>query len=321
MVVFLPRPATADSVADLKTRAIEVSQKLIQDQLQIGAYQQQYSLATVKVAADGRNIARIGQQISRDEQRVKRETDDLRQQAIESYMQADSDLSTADGMIFSGNVQRVSLASEYGAIAAGNTDTSIDLLRTAQRNLHTQQTTLQQQQSQDQSDQKAEAIDLDQAVTTEHQMASVQSEVTGQLAAAVTAQAAAQAASAAAAVAAAQRAAAQKAAQNAPTKTATGSDPSVPVSGSVSDPTLNSFLQCVVQVESGGDYSDVSPNGLYMGAFQFSQETWNIAAQAAGLPQLVGVPPNLASKADQDSVAVALYALDGRQPWLGDRCS
>ena len=58
-----------------------------------------------------------------------------------------------------------------------------------------------------------------------------------------------------------------------------------------------------------------------MGAFQFSQPTWNTAAQAAGRPDLVGVPPNLASKADQDTVAVALYALDGQQPWLGDRCS
>ena len=87
------------------------------------------------------------------------------------------------------------------------------------------------------------------------------------------------------------------------------------------DPTLNPFLQCVVQAESGGDYQAVSPNGLYMGAFQFSQATWNYAAQAAGLGSLVGIPPNQATKAEQDTVAVALYALDGERPWLGDRCS
>jgi hypothetical protein len=58
-----------------------------------------------------------------------------------------------------------------------------------------------------------------------------------------------------------------------------------------------------------------------MGAFQFSQPTWNVAAQDAGFPGLVGVHPNVASKADQDTLAVALYALDGEQPWLGDRCS
>ena len=38
-----------------------------------------------------------------------------------------------------------------------------------------------------------------------------------------------------------------------------------------------------------------------MGAFQFSQPTWNEATQLAGLPQLIGVPPNQASKADQDT--------------------
>jgi hypothetical protein len=35
---------------------------------------------------------------------------------------------------------------------------------------------------------------------------------------------------------------------------------------------------------------------------------------------LVGVQPNDATKAEQDTVAVALYALDGDRPWLGDRC-
>lgn len=77
----------------------------------------------------------------------------------------------------------------------------------------------------------------------------------------------------------------------------------------------------MVQAESGGNYGAVSPNGEYMGAFQFSQSTWNSAASAAGLGWLVGVPPNEASKAAQDTVAVALYALDGQQPWLGDRCA
>ena len=71
----------------------------------------------------------------------------------------------------------------------------------------------------------------------------------------------------------------------------------------------------------GGDYQAVSPNGLYMGAFQFSQSTWNFAARAAGRPDLVGVPPNRRRKADQDTLAVTLYSLDGERPWLGDRCS
>jgi hypothetical protein len=76
----------------------------------------------------------------------------------------------------------------------------------------------------------------------------------------------------------------------------------------------------VVQHESGGDYQAVSPDGLYMGAFQFSQPTWNEAAQLAGLPGLIGVRPDTASKADQDTLAIALYAADGEQPWY-DPCS
>jgi Transglycosylase-like domain len=56
-----------------------------------------------------------------------------------------------------------------------------------------------------------------------------------------------------------------------------------------------------------------------MGAFQFSQPTWNEAAGLAGLPALDGVRPNTATKADQDTLAVALYNADGRQPWY-DPC-
>jgi hypothetical protein len=322
-MVLPARPAAADQVSDLRAQATQISQELIEEQLQIGAYQQQYSVATAKVAADGRSITAIGRKIGSDENRIKKETDRVRQDAVTSYMEADTGLSS-DEMIFSGDVERISLTDEYNAVATGNTETSVDALRMAQRTLHAHQAALQQEKIQDQADQRGQATDLDQAENTQTQMQSVQSEVTGKLAVAIASQAAAQAAAATAAVVAAQRtAAAAAAASAASTSTSTST---APVSGpgpggTIPDPALNSFLRCVVQAESGGNYSDVSPNGLYMGAFQFSQPTWNTAAQAAGLPQLVGVPPNLASKAAQDTVAVALYALDGERPWLGDRCS
>jgi hypothetical protein len=320
-VVIFPRPAAADQIADLKAQATAVSQKLIQDQLQIDAFQQQDSFAVERVANDARTIAHIDRQIGHDETRIKKEIGEVRQDAIAAYMNADNAVSSSDALIFTGDVEKVTLANEYNAVATENTETSIDQLGSAQRTFHAHQATLLQEQSQDQADQRAQANDLSQAVTTKHQMEAVQSEITGKLAAAVAAQASAQAAAAAAAIQAAQKTAATTVAP-APTGTAPGTGSS---SGSgsvaVSDPTLNPFLQCVVQVESGGNYADVSPNGLYMGAFQFSQPTWNLAAQDAGLPGLVGVHPNVASKADQDTVAVALYALDGEQPWLGDRCS
>jgi peptidoglycan hydrolase CwlO-like protein len=319
VVVVAPRPAAADQITDLQAQARTVSEKLVREQLQVDAYQQQYSVQTAKVDADARTMARIGQQIDQDEKQINDDTRQVRQLAITSYMNGGPAMSRSDAVLFSGDVMAAQVAQEYTGIAAGNLESAVDKLVVAQRTLQVQQSALQQQQSADRADQQIQATYLAQATGTAQQLQTVQAEVTGQLATAVAQQAAAQAAAAAAAVAAAQKASAQKGAS----QKGAGSVPAgagVPASSTV-DPTLNPFLQCVVQAESGGDYGAVSPNGQYMGAFQFSQATWNRAAQAAGRPDLVGVPPNRASKADQDSVAVALYALDGEQPWLGDRCS
>jgi peptidoglycan hydrolase CwlO-like protein len=325
VVVAVPRPAGADQISDLQAQAKQISQQLIEEQLQVGAYQQQYSVASAKVTADASAISQTSQQIDQDQSQIDQKTSAVRRQAIRSYMDYGSGSSGSDSALFGGSQQTSQEAAEYDAIGVGNITTALDQLRTAQRTLQAHQVALRQQQAQDQSDQTRQATTLSQANGGQQNLESLQSQVTGQLATAVAAQAAAQAQAAAAAVASAQRAAAAKAApvRSAPVTTATNSPTSTtgaPVA-SGSDPALNPFLQCVVQAESGGNYQAVSPNGLYMGAFQFSQSTWNTAAAAAGRPDLVGVPPNTASKADQDTVAVALYALDGEQPWLGDRCS
>ncbi|HXQ61345.1 MAG TPA: transglycosylase family protein [Acidimicrobiales bacterium] len=308
-VVLAPRPAAADQVSDLKAQAREISQELVQEQLQIGAYQQQYSVATEKVAADARTVVQIRQQIGGEKRRIDDETRVVRNLAIVSYMDAGNELSGSDA-VFTGDMERVELANEYISLSAGNIDTALDRLHATQRTLEVHLAALQQAQTEDRSQQAQQASDLGRAVSTEQQMESEQARVTGQLAVVVADQAAARAAAAAAAVAAARKAAA-----------AASSTVTAPAPGSVSDPVLNPYLQCVVQEESGGNYAAVSPDGLYMGGFQFSQATWNLAAPAAGLPGLVGVRPNVASKAEQDTVAVALYALDGQRPWLGDRCN
>jgi len=333
-----PQTAGADQVSTLKAQATAVSEKLVQEQLQVGASQQQYSVASAKTAAEGQAIDQISQLISQDQQQISVRTAQIRTQAIRSYIDSGTGPSSVESALFSGDQETAQVASEYSSIAEGNINTDIDELRTAQDSLQARQAALRQQQAIDQQDQARQATYLGQADDTEQQLASLQAQVTGQLAAAVTQQAASQAAAAAAAVAAAQHAASQApvtrssgssstsstatqgTAGTASGSTTTGAAP-VGTSTNVADPSLNSFLQCVVQAESGGNYGAVSPNGLYMGAFQFSQPTWNSAAAAAGLSSLVGVPPNTASKADQDAVAVALYALDGQQPWLGDRCT
>jgi cytoskeletal protein RodZ len=89
-----------------------------------------------------------------------------------------------------------------------------------------------------------------------------------------------------------------------------------PSSGGAS-PAEAAFLACVRQRESGGNYSVVSSNGLWFGAYQMTRQTWNSTAQRAGRADLVGVPPNQASPGDQDSLALVLYRWLGKSPWGG----
>jgi peptidoglycan hydrolase CwlO-like protein len=316
------RPSGADSIADLKAQASTIAQQLVQQQLEIGAYQQQYSVLSARVSTDSQTVAQTDAQITADQQQINAKTGAVRNQAISSYMNYGSGGGSPASNLFNGNQESVQAANEYSAIAVGNITTAVDQLHTAEVTLEAHQAALHQQEAQDQADQARQGAALGQANSTAAHLASLQSEVTGQLATAVAQQQAAQAVSAASAVAAARRASLDHpGGSRAPTSApAPGPTAAVPVSGG-SDPALNPFLQCVVQAESGGNYGAVSPDGQYMGAFQFSQSTWNGAAQAAGRPDLIGVPPNLASKADQDTLAVVLYSLDGSQPWLGDRCS
>jgi hypothetical protein len=68
--------------------------------------------------------------------------------------------------------------------------------------------------------------------------------------------------------------------------------------------------------ESGNNYRALSPGGLYRGAYQFSQGTWNtVASSAASLTRLAGVDPATAAPVDQDTMAYTLYELRGKSPW------
>lgn len=314
------RSAGADSIADLKAQATTISEQLVQQELEVGAYQQQYSVLSARVAADSQAVAQTDAQIAADQQQISAKTEAVRHQAISSYMNYGAGGSSPAGSLFSGSQETVQAASEYSSIAVGNITAAVDQLHTAESALEATQSALRQQQAQDQADQSRQSTALGQANSTAGHLASLQAQVTGQLATAVAAQQAAQTAAAAAAVAAARRTSSGHPSAAPAPGNAAGPAPAPPAGGG-NDSALNPFLQCVVQAESGGNYGAVSPNGLYMGAFQFSQPTWNSAAQAAGRPDLIGVPPNLASKADQDTLAVVLYSLDGSQPWLGDRCS
>ena len=311
-------PAGADQVGSLKAQAKTISEELVQEQLEAGAYQQQYSVASAQVARDQRAIASLQTEIATDRYQVTRRLHLVQRLAVESYILNGSVSAGSGAALFAENVSTVQSADEYATISIGNLNEAVEGLRVAKRNEQNQQQSLIRQRTLDQSTQVQQASYLAQANASVQRMQTVQSEVTGQLAVAVAQQNAALARTAVAAVTTARKATVQR---SSGTSSVPSSSGVAPPTSSTTDPTLPPFLACVVQAESGGDYQAVSPNGLYMGAFQFSQSTWNFAAQAANRPDLVGVPPNLASKADQDTLAVTLFALDGERPWLGDRCS
>jgi len=336
-VVVPVRPADGDTVSSLQQQATSLAQQLVREQLQVEAARQQYSVLTADAASAAAAVTRVESEIATDQGHLTAATLAVRHQALTEYMDAGTVATGSDALLFAGNATSQQDRTEYEAVAAGSITTALDRLRTAQGALAGNEAALRRSEQQVDSAVARQATVLAQATTYEHQLTASQAEVTGQLAVAVAQQAAAQRAAVAAAIRAAELAAVHAVPAPAPAPVATpatqtptatqtpnpspttSSTPGPPSGGAVTDPALNPFLQCVIQAESGGNYGAVSPNGIYRGAFQFSQATWNAAALAAGLPGLVGVPPNLASKADQDTLAVALYAMDGEQPWV-DSC-
>jgi hypothetical protein len=356
-VVALPGPVAADQVSDLRAQAAQIANDLVLEQLQIGTYQQQYDVDVAKVQRDQAQIASSEAQIQADIIRVSRDHHRLQTEAVWAYINLDPKLSGTQALFEPNQNQNRTLArAQYEDVAGGDITLTIDALHIDETRLRAERATLEGQEAQDQATTNQETRLSNAAHQTEVQLESKQSEITGKLAVAVAQQQAAQAAAAAAAVRAAQAAAvaavatsttspptsrttqaapapqpaapAPQAAAPAPQPAAPAPQPAPPAppapqggaaSASSGDPSLPPFLQCVLQAESGGNYGAVSPGGTYMGGFQFSQSTWNEAASLAGMPQLINVPPNQASPAEQDDLAIALYGADGQQSW-NDRC-
>ena len=326
--VVTGRPAAAAGpVAGLQAQAAAVSRQLVQEQLQVGGYQQQYQADAAVVEQDAATIGLAQAAIAQDARRVADDHRRLVQQVVTAYIASGATGAGGFASVFDPQPGSDLARGQYEQVAIGNVSDSIAALHLDERRLGTAKASLERRQANDRALLSQQAVLLQRSQSTQVTIEGQLTQINGQLAVAVAQQQAAQAAAAAAAIRAADAAAvaaAAKAQRGAPAPPATGAPAppatAAPVAGGpISDPALNAFLQCVVQQESGGDYAAVSANGLYMGAFQFSQATWNQAAQMAGLPALVGVPPNTASRAAQDTLAVALYALDGQQPWY-DPC-
>ena len=318
--VIVPRgPVAADQVSDLQAKATQVAKDLVLQQLQVDTYQQQYGADVTKVQQDEAAIGATEDQIQSDSNRVSRDRQRLQSEAVWAYIHLGGD-ANGTPTIFENQTVAPTRA-QYEDVASGDIALTIDSIHIDENRLRAERATLAQQKAQDLATTNQEASLTNDARRTAASLEAQQSQITGQLAVAVAQQQAAQAAAAQAAIRAAQAKAAAATTVRAPPSTTT-----VPVAGvsdpstSTADPQLPPFLQCVLQAESGGDYQAVSPDGQYMGGFQFSQPTWNEAAQLAGMPQLVNVPPNEATPAQQDDCAIALYNADGEQPW-NDSCA
>lgn len=108
------------------------------------------------------------------------------------------------------------------------------------------------------------------------------------------------------------------AAESEPTTTLPAEDPVVEAPQSAepaaSAPTPEQWA-ALRQCEASGNYSIVSSNGRYHGAYQFYQPTWDGLARQVGRADLVGLAPSQASPADQDALALLLWQQRGNQPW------
>ena len=291
-IAAAPSVGAADTTS-LQAEATQLSQQLIEEELQVDSFEHQYETDSARVLQDNLAIAALEQSIDRDQLKVHADRLQLSKEAVSSYLNAGSVSLNQAMQLFNAGRESTSSRAEYESVAIGNTTVTLALLHTDQVQLEASQTILQARTEQDRAVEAQAANATASAQQVAAQLADKQALVQGQLAAAIAQDRAAQA----------QTAVVQRAA----------------VGGAVTDPALPPFLQCVLRAESGGNYQAVSPNGLYMGGFQFAQATWNQAALLAGLPQLVGVPPNDASPADQDTLAIALYDADGEQPWY-DPC-
>jgi peptidoglycan hydrolase CwlO-like protein len=325
--VVVPRgPVAADQVSDLQAKATQVAKDLVLQQLQVDTYQQQYGADVTKVQQDEAAIGSTESQIQSDTNRVSRDRKRLQSEAVWAYIHLGGDASGTP-TIFENQTVAPTRA-EYEDVASGDIALTIDSVHIDENRLRAERATLAQQKAEDQATTNQEASLTNAARQTAASLTAQQSEITGQLAVAVAQQQAAQAAAAQTAIRAAQAKAAAAATatpSRAPSTSSTvpqasGTSGTVTSSTPTADPQLPPFLQCVLQAESGGDYQAVSPDGQYMGGFQFSQPTWNEAAQLAGMPQLINVPPNEATPAQQDDLAIALYNADGEQPW-NDSCA
>jgi hypothetical protein len=126
-IVLLPlqHPAGASSVSSLQQRANQLSEQLVQAQLEVDGYQQQYSVATERVSADQKAIAGIQAKIASDKTQIIESTHAVRQLALLTYVYNDGESASSEAGLFSENVKTAQAANEYVNISVGDLDEAV----------------------------------------------------------------------------------------------------------------------------------------------------------------------------------------------------
>ncbi len=335
---YVAAPAGANPVQDLQQEAASLSQQMLLEQLQVDGFEQQRAADMTTVAADDTQLRGLQTQLIATRNRIDEDLARLRSAAVTAYVEGGTGVDGVSALFAASPSDGAS--GVYAEVMTGDLTSSVARLQADRRLLDTEEAAQQQVAAEEQRQLRGADAALNSAESTEQALSQQRAGVTSQLAAVMAQEQAqeeqAQRQRVQQEEAQAQQPQAQAQATQAPLEQAPLEQPQQTVahqaaatdSASVATstastsalPQLNSFLTCVVQAESSGDYQAVSPTGQYMGAFQFAQSTWNEAAQLAGLPTLVGVPPTEASPRDQDLLAIALYNADGEQPWY-DPCT
>jgi hypothetical protein len=319
-------PAGAAAPGSLQDQAAALSRQMLLEQLQIGGFEQQRAADMKGLAADDALLQQLKTRLLEMQLRIGADRARLRGAAVRAYVEGGTQ---ADGMnaLFA-DTPSENASAVYAQVMNADLASSLARLQSDVQALHTEALVGQRVSAEARRQLSGADAALAAAESTQQRLAQQRTSVVGELAVAQQQAliAAREAATRASSVSNGQDVRASPASNvstgpasalataSAPVTPAT---PATPATGAL--PPLNTFLSCVVQAESGGNYQAVSPTGLYMGAFQFAQQTWNVAAGLAGIPTLVGVPPYQASMRDQDLLAIALYNADGEQPWY-DPC-
>jgi peptidoglycan DL-endopeptidase CwlO len=218
VVSLAPRPAGADELSDAQAKAASIQQQIQATGQQINSLSEQYDEATYKLQQINDQITQTQAQITKTQNQVNRDQALLTAQAVKSYVNAGTTSTVTD--MFSSDQNTAGIRSVYSNIAAGNVNTTIANLHTAQSQLQGQQDALKTQQGQAAATQNNIETASNQAKALVAQQNQTLQQVNGQVATLIAQQQAAAAKAAADAFNAKQAAAQQQAAAQAAAKPA-----------------------------------------------------------------------------------------------------